>query len=166
MRKGPLNFETDLVASARGVPWNASLDVIPVKKKRSSKHRAPVLVQLEEAPAEEAGGNPGPDEAGSDPSSSSSSSISLPGESEEGHVPTPMSGASSAELIPDVNMGQQSGVHQVVSGAAVSCDMFARIIQEGHATGDEQQEIPTIDVDLSEFENGGHREEKGEVDAV
>ena len=153
MRRGPLSFETELIASTRGVPWNATLDVIPVKRKKPPKFRAPILIEPEEPTKDEKEKkDPGPDEAGSDPLSSSS--MSLPGESGAGYSPSPMSGASSAEMVPDAEMVQSQGVNQLISPADEVQDMFARIVQVEHVTGHEQEIIPSIELDLSELEGG------------
>ena len=151
MRRGPLSFETELIASTRGVPWNATLDVIPVKRKRAPKFRAPILVEPEESTkGEEKKKDPGPDEAGSDPSNS----VSLPGESVAGYSPSPMSGASSAEMVPDAEMVQSQGVNQLISPADEVQDMFARIVQVEYVTGHEEEVIPAVELDMSEFESG------------
>ena len=46
MRRGPLSFETELIASTRGVPGNATLDVIPVKRKKPQNSEPQFLSNL------------------------------------------------------------------------------------------------------------------------
>ena len=122
-----------------------------MKRKRAPKFRAPILIEPEEPTKNEVEKKgPGPDEAGSDPSSS----MSLPGESVAGYSPSPMSGASSAEMVPDAEMVQSQGVNQLISPTDEVQDMFARIVQVEHVTGHEQEIIPSVELDLSELECG------------
>ena len=65
-----------------------------------------------------------------------------------------MSGASSAEMVPDAEMVQSQGVNQLISPADEVQDMFARIVQVEHVTGHEQEIIPSVELDLSELECG------------
>ncbi|CAE7369187.1 unnamed protein product [Symbiodinium sp. CCMP2592] len=151
MRKGALGFESELIASAKGVPWNATLDVLPTKRSRAPRIRAPALIEPVD-PVVHAPG-PGPDEAASDPTSPSASQGSASSAGGVGSMST--SSSSSAEMMTDAEMGQASA-HRVDGGDP--CEAFARRVREDQPCGHEPEVIPETDMDLS-FEDGVEKEE-------
>ncbi|CAE7784015.1 unnamed protein product [Symbiodinium sp. CCMP2592] len=150
MRKGALGFESELIASAKGVPWNATLDVLPTKRSRAPRIRAPALIEAVD-PVVHAPG-PGPDEAASDPTSSASQGSAS---SAGGVGSMSTSSSSSAEMMTDAEMGQASA-HRVDGGDP--CEAFARRVREDQPCGHEPEVIPETDMDLS-FEDGVEKEE-------
>ena len=135
MRKGALGFESEAIASAKGVPWNVSLDVLPTKRTRAPRVRAPALVEPEVP-------GPGPDEAGSDPSSSS-----LSGGSGDGASMSVGGPPSSIELLPDNAM-----LDAFVSVVSNGEECFTRRVQEDQPTGHEPEVIPETDFELGDLE--------------
>ncbi|CAE7521131.1 unnamed protein product [Symbiodinium natans] len=132
IRKGSLGFESELILSAKGVPWNASLDVLPARRERAPRFRAPALIEPE-APE-----GPGPDEAASDPPSSESVSGGVGAMSTDG--------TSSAELVPDAVMSDAMIGHVTVEESG---EFFMRRVREDLPCGHEPEELPETTLDLS-----------------
>ena len=42
-RRGALTFDSEAIASMKGVPWNSQLDTVPVKRKKAPRFRVPEL---------------------------------------------------------------------------------------------------------------------------
>ena len=119
VRRSPKNYDVELLKTMKGVPWDFSLESIPLKRRKKESSRVPVLVAVDppppaagegshaeggnteggvapEAPSSSSSSSSPPSSAASPPASSAREgdmSISLPGESNGSSM--------SEELIPD-----------------------------------------------------------------
>ena len=154
VRRGSLNFDTELIVSMKGVPWNSVLDVIVPKKLKLPRFRMPELFDAKV--------DPGPDEAASDPPSPAGNEPpsvvdAEPGEGNGVAGSSAMSTNSSAELVPDHEMTDAQAQQAVASGSIMNvitpefCSqsaMLRRIPELDRPTAHEDVEVPELDLEF------------------
>ena len=160
-RRGALTFDSEAIASMKGVPWNSQLDTVPVKRKKAPRFRVPeleaqALPEQEgdsapplEPPAAVDGGVPeGAQQGASSENTGGSSSMSE-------------SSSGSQELIADSEMPDASQVTEVFramlagsEGAVESPSdeapksslpfFLQRIVREDLPVNDEEEMFPGL----------------------
>ena len=171
VRRGSLNFDTELIVSMKGVPWNSVLDVIVPKKWNSvldvivpKKLKLPRFRKPELSDAKV---DPGPDEAASDPPSPAKNEPPSVVDAELGEGngvagSSAMSTTSSAELVPDHEMTDAQAQQAVASGSIMNViapefcsqgSMLRRIPELDRPTAHEDVEVPELDLEF-EFDEG------------
>ena len=169
MRKGSMEYDTEMIVDLRGVPWDTQLNVVTSRKRARSLPRVinPALLAAQ-APGDHLG-----DEAASDPESEpglpnpalahpGGVAGTPPGSGGQSSMASPMSAVSEPELIPDAamlpagdqNVAQIQGhEHECNEGGSENyMRCFVREIREDMPHGHEPEQIPEVEMDLYEWE--------------